>query len=349
MRKRVIIIVIIAIIAVLVANRMWQQSKRPASKSIAELQSEKGIPVSVEPVRRGEITESVQLTGTVEGIVQSDLISRVTERVVRVPVSQGQQVRKGQLLVEFDTTNPMAQYHQAKAALDDADKDFGRMKALLEQGAVSEQMFEKTRMGLEVARANFEAASSVVRITAPIDGVVTSLNVREGEVVLVGKVVCTVAKLNKAKVVVAASESEILGVTKGAQATISASDGETVTGFVSSISSSADPITRTFRVEITAGNDSRTLKPGSFSTVTVRTGYKKDALLVPPRAVLDWQGKRVVFVAAQDSTAQLRAITVGIVNQESMEVLSGLAENDLIIIEGHERLKGGEKLNILKP
>jgi len=223
------------------------------------------------------------------------------------------------------------------------------MKALLEQGAVSEQMFEKTRMGLEVARANFEAASSVVRITAPIDGVVTSLNVREGEVVLVGKVVCTVAKLNKAKVVVAASESEILGVTKGAQATISASDGETVTGFVSSISSSADPITRTFRVEITAGNDSRTLKPGSFSTVTVRTGYKKDALLVPPRAVLDWQGKRVVFVAAQDSTAQLRAITVGIVNQESMEVLSGLAENDLIIIEGHERLKGGEKLNILKP
>lgn len=349
MRKRVIIIVIIAIIAVLVANRMWQQSKRPASKSIAELQSEKGIPVSVEPVRRGEITESVQLTGTVEGIVQSDLISRVTERVVRVPVSQGQQVRKGQLLVEFDTTNPMAQYHQAKAALDDADKDFGRMKALLEQGAVSEQMFEKTRMGLEVARANFEAASSVVRITAPIDGVVTSLNVREGEVVPAGKVVCTVARLNKAKVVVAASESEILGVTKGAQATISASDGETVTGFVSSISSSADPITRTFRVEITAGNDSRTLKPGSFSTVTVRTGYKKDALLVPPRAVLDWQGKRVVFVAAQDSTAQLRAITVGIVNQESMEVLSGLAENDLIIIEGHERLKGGEKLNILKP
>jgi RND family efflux transporter MFP subunit len=158
-----------------------------------------------------------------------------------------------------------------------------------------------------------------------------------------------VAKLNKAKVVVAASESEILGVTKGAQAAISASDGKTVTGFVSSISSSADPVTRTFRVEITADNDSRTLKPGSFSTVTVRTGYKKDALLVPSRAVLDRQGKRVVFLAAQDSTAQLRSITVGIINQESMEVLSGLAENDLIIIEGHERLKGGEKLNILKP
>ena len=348
MRKRLIVVVIIAVIAALVANRMWQQSKRPAGKSIAQLQSEKGIPVSVEPVRRGEISESVELTGTVEGIVQSDLISRITERVVSVKVSQGQRVKEGQLLVRFDTTNPMAQYHQAKAALEDAEKDFGRMKALLEQGAISEQMFEKTRMGLEVARANFKAASSVVDITAPIDGLVTSVNVREGEVVPVGKIICTVAKVNKAKVVVTASESELVKLTKGAQATISSPDGQAVTGTVSSISSSADPVTRNFRVEITADNDSRLLKPGSFATVTVRTGHKKDTLLVPSRAVLNRQGKQVVFVVTKDNTAQLRQITTGIVNQESIEILDGLAEADAVLTDGQELLKGGEKLNILK-
>jgi membrane fusion protein (multidrug efflux system) len=348
MRRRLIIVVIIAIVAALVGNRMWQQGKRSASKSIAELQSEKGIPVSVEPVRRGEISESVGLTGTVEGIVQSDLVSRITERVVSVRVSQGQQVKEGQLLVQFDTTNPMAQYRQAKAALEDTEKDFVRMKALLEQGAISEQMFEKARTGLEVARANFEAASSVVDITAPIDGVVTSVNVREGEVVPIGKVICTVAKINKAKVVVTASESELVKLTKGAQATISSADGRAVTGTVSSISSSADPATRTFRVEITADNDSRTLRPGSFATVVVRTGHKKDALLVPSRCVLDRQGKRVVFVVAKDNTAQLRQVSVGIANQESLEIMEGLAQGDLVITEGHERLKGGEKLNVLK-
>ncbi|MCX5799956.1 MAG: efflux RND transporter periplasmic adaptor subunit [Candidatus Eisenbacteria bacterium] len=348
MRKRVIILVIIAIVAALVANRMWQQSRRPASKSIAELQGERGTPVSVEPVRRGEISESVQLTGTVEGIVQSDLVSRISERVVSVRVSVGQYVKNGQLLIQFDTTNPTAQYRQAKAAFEDAEKDFARMKALLEQGAISEQAFEKTRMGLEVARANFEAASSVVDITAPIDGVVTSVNVREGEVVAAGKLMCTVAQLNKVKVVVTASESEILGLTKGAEATISSSEGRSVTGSVSSISSSADPITRTFRVEITAGNDSRTLKPGSFATVVVRTGHKKDALLVPSGAVLDQQGKRVVFVVTKNNTAQLRPVTVGIVNQESIEILSGLTQDEVVVTSGHERLKGGEKLNVLK-
>jgi len=347
-RNTIIVVVVVAVFVLVVANRFWQQSRRPATKSIAELQSEKGIPVSVDTVGLGSISESLELTGTVQGIVQSDLFSKTTERVVRVGASVGQRVSKGQVLVAFDTSNPMAQYRQAKAALDDAEKDFSRMEALLEQGAISEQMFEKTQTGLEVARANFEAARSIVEVISPIDGVVTSVNVTEGETVAIGSVVCTVSRYDRVKVVVKASEADLQELSAGALALVRTAEGGEVPGTVSMISSSADPDTRTFRVEVTADNTSRALRPGSFATVAVQAAHKKDTLVVPSHSIVTRDGKQSVFVVDANGMAELRHVTVGLVNSRSTEVVDGLKPGERIVTKGYELLRGGETLNIVE-
>ena len=347
-RNTIIVVVIVAILALVVANRFWQQARRPATKSIAELQSEQGIPVSIDTVGVGGISESIELTGTVQGIVQSDLISKTTERVVRVGASVGQRVSKGQVLVVFDTSNPTAQYRQAKAALDDAEKDFARMQALLEQGAISEQMFEKAQTGLEVARANFEAARSIVEVISPIDGVVTSVNVTEGETVGVGMVVCTVARYDRVKVIVNASEADLQELSAGALAFVRTADGGQVPGTVSMISSSADPATRIFRVEVTADNTSRVLKPGSFATVAVQAAHKKEAIVVPTSCIVTRDGKLSVFVVTADGKAALRRVATGLVNSNSLEIVSGLTPGERIVIKGYELLRGGETVNIVQ-
>jgi membrane fusion protein (multidrug efflux system) len=347
-RNTIIVLVIIAILALIVANRFWQQARRPVSKSIAELQGQKGVPVSVDTVGVGGISESIELTGTVQGIIQSDLISKITERVVKVGVSVGQRVSQGQVLVVFDTSNPMAQYRQAKAALEDAEKDFARMQALLEQGAISEQMFEKTQTGLEVARANFEAARSIVEVISPIDGVVTSVNVSEGETVGTGSVVCTVARYDKVKVVVQASEADLQELSAGAAAFVRTAEGGEVPGKVTMISSSADPATRTFRVEVTADNASRVLKPGSFATVTVQAAHKKDALVVPSESVVTREGKLSVFVVNANSVAELRRVTLGLTNSRVVEVADGLKPGERVVMKGYELLRGGETVNIVE-
>jgi len=350
MSKRAIltVLIIVAVLIVLVGNRIWQRSRRPASKSISELQSEIGIPVSVSTVGFGDISESIELTGTVQGIVQSDLISKMTERVVSVNAGVGTRVVSGQVLVVFDDSNPTAQYRQARAALENAERDYSRMKVLLEQGAVSEQVFEAAESGLEVARANFEAARSMVEVISPIDGVLTSMNVHAGETVPVGTVVCTVARVDRVKVVVAAAEAELRKLSFGAPALVRTSGASEIAGTVSMLSSSADPGNRTFRVEVTADNTSRILRPGSFATVSVQTANKKGVLTVPSDAIVTREGKRGVFVVSSDGKAEFRTVRVGIVNSKSTEILEGLEVGERMVAKGYELLKGGETLNIIQ-
>ncbi|MFH0778427.1 MAG: efflux RND transporter periplasmic adaptor subunit [Candidatus Eisenbacteria bacterium] len=346
-RNVLILVAVLVVIALLVGNRMWQQARKPVSQSISELQSQKGIPVSIDTVGLGNVSESLQLTGTVLGIAQSDLISKIAERVVRVHANVGESVKKGAILVVFDTSNPMAQYRQAKTALDNAERDFARMKALLEQGAISRQMFDQTESGLEVARANFEAARSMVEITAPIDGVVTAMNVHEGEVVPAGHAVCTVARVDRVKVIAQASEVEVRKLSVGAASVIRASEGREIAGTVSSISSSADPGTRTFRVEVTADNSQGHLRAGAFATVTVQTANRQNVLVVPVHCVITREGRQAVFVASDDGTAQLRRVKTGVTNSQHTEILEGLKQGDRIVIKGYELLKGGEKISVV--
>ncbi|KPJ60908.1 MAG: hypothetical protein AMJ46_04245 [Latescibacteria bacterium DG_63] len=348
MKRRLIYIVLAVLLVALVGNRVWRSSKRVETKSISQLQAEKGVPVSIHTVSRGEITEFVELSGTVHGIAQSDLISRITERVERVQVHAGEKVEKGQVLVVFDTGSPMAQYRQAKAALGDAERNSSRMKALFEKGAVSKQMLEQAESGLEIARANFEAASSLVRITSPITGVVTSLNVYEDEVVSVGSVLCTVARVDSVKIVASAGQTELRGLERGNQVSIAASQGARVSGRVSSISSSADPQTRTFRVEIVADNSSGYLKPGAFVTGKIRTAHEENTVVIPLTCISSHEVKPTVFVVTENDYAELRPVRIGITNERSAEILDGLREGEHVILRGHELLAGGEKLKIIE-
>ncbi|UCF79440.1 MAG: efflux RND transporter periplasmic adaptor subunit [Candidatus Eiseniibacteriota bacterium] len=348
MKRKLILIMIVALVLVLAGNRIWRSSKRPQTKSISQLQTERGVPVSFYTAARGDISRSVELTGTVQGIAQADLISRITERVARVYVAAGQSVTSGQLLLTFDTSSPMAQFRQAKAALGDAEKNASRMKALLEKGAISRQVMEQAESGLEIAKANFEAARSLVEITSPIRGVVTSVNVYEDETVSAGTVLCTVARFDSVKVVVDASQTELKELKAGNRVFISAAREEKVPGEVSTISSSANPETRTFRVEIEADNAARLLKPGSFVTAEILTQYEADVLIVPLRCILSREGEQAVFVITEEERAELRPVTVGIINEKSAEILEGLLEGERVVLRGHELLSGGEKLKLLE-
>jgi RND family efflux transporter MFP subunit len=348
MKRRLFFIILAVLLFVLIGNRVWRSSRQPDTKSISQLQMERGIPVEVHTVSTGEVSEFVELSGTVQGIAQSDLISRITERVARVNVSTGQRVRKGQVLIAFDTSSPMAQYRQAKAALADAERNSSRMKALFEEGAVSRQVFEQAESGLEIARANFQAASSLVEITSPISGVVTSVNVHEGQIVHTGSVVCTVARVDSVKIVADAGQTELRGLRVGNRVLIAGSQETKIPGYVYSVSSSANPETRTFRVEMVADNSSGFLKPGSFVTAEILTLHKENVLTVPSLCITEAEGETKVFVVTEDDRAELRPVSVGITSERSAEILEGLREGERIVKRGQEPLKGGEKLKVLE-
>ncbi len=348
MKRRLFFVILVVLLFVLIGNRVWRSSRKPDTKSISQLQEERGVPVEVHTVTRGEISESIDLSGTVQGIAQSDLISRITERVARVNVIAGQRVNKGQVLVAFDTSSPMAQYRQAKAALADAERNASRMKALFEEGAVSKQMFEQAESGLEIARANFQAASSLVEITSPISGVVTSVNVHEDQVVPTGSVVCTVARVDSVKIVADASRTELKGLKEGNRVFIGGAGQTRIPGYVSIVSSSANPQTRTFRVEMVADNGSGSLKPGSFVTAEVLTVRKENVLVIPAMCLTGSEGQTKVFVVVENDRAESRPVKVGITGERSAEILEGLREGERVVKRGHEPLAGGEKLKIVE-
>jgi hypothetical protein len=105
-----------------------------------------------------------------------------------------------------------------------------------------------------------------------------------------------------------------------------------------------DPATRTAPIEVEIPNPGFRLKPGMYARVTVTTDERKDALVVPTNAVVDYTGRRGVFVASADSTVTFRPVRVGIEESEQIEILDGVAEGDRIVTTGAAALRDGDRV-----
>jgi hypothetical protein len=105
-----------------------------------------------------------------------------------------------------------------------------------------------------------------------------------------------------------------------------------------------DPATRTAPIEVEIPNPGFKLKPGMYARVTVTTDERKDALVVPTNAVVDYTGRRGVFVASGDSTVSFRPVRVGIEESEQIEILDGVAEGDRVVTTGAGGLRDGDRV-----
>ena len=170
---------------------------------------EEAVPVEVTQVEKQTISENKTYSGTLEGVEQAAIVSKIAERVIDIKAQVNSYVKKGQVLIQLDRSGATSNFLQAQANYENAKKNYERMKALYDEGAISQQQLDQAQTAYEVAKANFDASKSTVDLESPINGMVTDLNVNVGDWVTPGMQLATVANIRQMIIKFFVTEGEV--------------------------------------------------------------------------------------------------------------------------------------------
>ena len=323
-------------------------------------------------VTRENITTSVTATGTIEPVTSVQVGTQVSGIVSKLYVDYNSVVKAGQVIAELDRTNLISELESATAQLRSAESDYEyqktnheRYKNLYNKGLVSANDYEKARLSYSQSeqtvtqrRENVKKARtnlSYATITSPIDGVVLSKEVEEGQTVASSfntPTLFNIAQdLTQMRVIADVDEADIGEVREGQRVsfTVDAFPSMVFDGSVQQVRQEAATESNvvTYEVVITAPNDDLKLKPGLTANVTIYTMEINDVVAVPakalrftPREVMlnkgetieDCQAKTKVWMR-QGTAYKAFPVEIGVTNGMLTEVKSGLKPGDKVVTE----------------
>ncbi len=341
----------------------------PAADEGKKDESYGAAPVKVYRVQRQKISEKLFYTGVIQAMNKINVTPDIGGKIAKIHVEEGDRVQKGQLLAELDTRAVRLQLDQAQAALavaeanyNDAQKNMERMERLKKEDAASDQQYEKVKLAYEAADAQLKQARAAVNLArynldvslmkAPFSGVVASKNAEVGEVInpMMGGFsptsgVLTLMDFSRVKIEIDATQQDIVRIKKGqpAQLRVTAMPDRIFQGRVSMVNITADPVSKKFKVEVTVDNPDLALRPNTFGEVSLEVSTHEHALVIPQKAVLE---NKYAFRVKDDNTVERVELSLGLQNSDRIEVINGLKEGDLVVVEGNFGLEDGTQIEI---
>lgn len=334
--------------------------------------------VYVADVAQRDVPVTMELVGQTRGAQDVEIRARVEGYLERVAFAEGSFVRKGDLLYQVDP-KPLeailaaarADLATAQARLEKCRNDVARYRPLVEKQAVSRQELDNAVSAEEAARAQVDAAAAAVdkatldlsytRITAPIDGLVGTTQVKAGNLVGRGEstLLTTVSQVDPILFRAGMSEAEYLRLAKellaegkptGARQTpieLILADGTVHPhpGRLDAVERAIDATTGTLALQATFPNPDRLIRPGQYGRARFVSEVKTGALLVPQRAVSELQNLYTVAVVGADDTVDIRTVTVGPRVDGLWVVEEGLEPGERVVVEGLQRVRDGLKVS----
>ena len=337
-------------------------------------------------VVKQDISTSITATGTIEPVTSVTVGTQVSGIVSKLYVDYNSVVKKGQVIAELDKTNLISELNRAKADLTSAQStlnyetaNFQRYQTLFDKGLVSANDYESARLSYDKARQTVASSRESVQkaqtnlgyatITSPIDGVVLSKSVEEGQTVAASfntPELFTIAQdLTDMRVIADIDEADIGGVLEGQRVTftVDAFPDDKFEGQVTQVRQQATTSSNvvTYEVVISAPNKDLKLKPGLTANVTIFTLEKNGVLAAPAKALrfvpneaLLSKGQQIEDVEAktkvwtlEGNTFKAHAVEVGTSNGMLTEIVSGISEGTEVLVDftlnGGESEEGGQQ------
>lgn len=320
----------------------------------------------------GKIQTTITATGTIEPVTSVTVGTQVSGIVSKLYVDYNSVVKKGQVIAELDKTNLMSELNTAKANLNSAQSalnyqsaNFNRFKTLYEKGLVAADDFESARLSYQQASQQVATARESVQraqtnlgyatITSPIDGVVLSKSVEEGQTVASSfstpELFVIAQDLTDMRVIADIDEADIGGVKEGQRVTftVDAFPDDTFEGTVKQVRQEATTESNvvTYEVVISAPNNDLKLKPGLTANVTIYTMEKNNVLTVPAKAlrftpnaavlakdqtIVDCEGDHKLWTK-EGNTFKAHKVEVGTTNGILTEIVSGISEGTTVLTD----------------
>ncbi|WP_224956976.1 efflux RND transporter periplasmic adaptor subunit [Geomonas subterranea] len=332
-------------------------------KMAVEVQKQNGVAVA--PVKKSQMPGVISATGKVEA--NADRIAHVSPRIsgkiVAVRASLGDSVGGGQVLATLDSVElgeAMSRYHQSKTRLALAQSNMERVKVLVDKKiaarkeilqAETDYKTAQTELHTDQERLSLYGVSAgdlkgdrkpLLPVRAPIGGVITEKHAIVGELSDPAKSLYTIADLSSVWVLVDIHEKDLAKVRRGQTATVavSAFPETKFRGRVTYLADVVDQATRTIKARVEVANPGRKLKPEMFATVELATAADASQVLaIPEEAVVELEGKKLIFVAEGDAAFEPRKVELGRASGGMVEVLSGLKEGERLAVKGGFVLK----------
>lgn len=305
-----------------------------------------GGPVSVlvTTVAHKPFAQDMEAIGTARANEALDVTAKISNRVTAIRFREGQQVKAGDVLVEFDSEQVRANLAEAQAQLGDSRSQFNRSRELFATRALSEAQLDQLQAALSVNEARVAGARSQLNdtiISAPFSGRVGLRHVSVGSLVSPGTVITTLDDTSIIKLDFSVPEVFLATVKEGLEisAGTTAYAGEVFKGKVSSIDSRLDPVSRALIVRAKIENGDGRLKPGMLMTVKLMRA-EAPALLIPEQALVPEGDQKFVF-AVRDGKAVKTEVRTGRRRPGEVEIVAGIGEGDVIVIEGTQKLREG--------
>ena len=313
-----------------------------ATEAVVEVAKPK---VTTAQVHIQDVDQQSVFTGNVEGYAVNNITPQQPRRITRLLVDVGDHVKKGQLVAELDNSA----LAQAKAQYENNKANFERSDELYKFGGESKANWQAMQTAYEVSKSTYENMLENTTLVSPISGVVTARNYDVGDMAA-GMPIFVVQRINPVKIMISVSESLYTYVKKGmaVEVELDALPEQKFSAKVSRITPSIDASTRTFPVELTLANDKVLVKPGMYARVTMNYGTRKN-IVVPDGAVVKQlgSGNRYIYVYNQDGTVAYKKVELGRRFGDKYEILSGIADGDVVVTSGQVALKDGIAVEVV--
>ncbi len=343
--------------------------KEQIPQILARFQSGPGgeaVPVNVAPVQRKNLNSYLVLNGIVEPERMVEIFSRLSAYVKEIVKEEGAYVKENDVLALLDDTEIKIGYEQAKIeleqaklSLEEAESNYTRNQELIKRNLISEQDFQtqeaqykQRQLDYENRMENFKNLQlqlSWTRIRSLSEGYITERLIEMGDRVTANEQVYTIEDFKPLliRVFVPTSDSIKLETGMPAEVTTEVLKGKVYEGSIKLINPRIDVQTGTVKVTIEVFDESLNLKPGMFVEARIIIGMKENVLVIPRKAILYKQNMTYVFVLDRNQAFQ-REVTLGLSEEDDMEVISGLQEGETIVVVGVEGLKDGQRVDVIQ-
>ncbi|WP_250450957.1 MdtA/MuxA family multidrug efflux RND transporter periplasmic adaptor subunit [Caballeronia sp. ATUFL_M2_KS44] len=382
-RRRRLVPLVVAVLIVAGAVAWWHPWNRggtPGQPQEARQGGRRGAnpmnqpqPVHVATVAQGEMPVVINSLGTVTPLANVTVKTQLNGTLMNVAFTEGQMVKKGDLLAQIDPRpyeislrNAEGTLARDQALLQTARLDLQRYQTLLSQDSIAKQqvdtqasLVKQYEGAVKSDQANVDTYKldlTYARITAPVSGRVGLRQVDPGNYVTTGDTngVVVITQLQPISVIFTTSEDNLAAILKplhtGSKMSVTAYDRANTTaieaGYLETVDNQIDTTTGTVKLRGTFQNKEGMLFPNQFVNTKLLVDVIKNATIVPTSAVLNGSSGAFVYVVKPDNTVTVRNVKTGPVDGERTSIKSGLQVGERVVIDGSDRLKEGAKITI---
>lgn len=342
LRKRIGIFSLLMLTGAVVGACSSSESKEQPNEKQEESRVVKVETMEVKPT---PIRDILILPGQTEAWQDVSAAADIGGRVEWIGPSEGDPVKKGQLIAKIDVSALKAALDRAEADYRLAEELYTRRKKLFEDKIIGQEELDRSEnqrllalASLKQTRVEYEKGF----LKSPINGIVNLLHVDVGEFADRGKPFVDIVDVDKIKINVNVPELDVKYLRPGQETMVSidAFPDRRVMGKVDFVAYKADPATKTFHVRVIISNANKEVRPGMIARVAFLRRVIPDALVAPLFAIVDRGGERLLFVE-KEGVVHSRPVTIGIIEGDRVQITTGLKEGDHLIVKGQTEVEEG--------